>query len=534
MRNPKKFNQHLFERDIAWKKSASILVFGENLYATKIPFSTPIYRRTFGNIPRTTVFHIANPETFQRLIKLEGKKKSISALTYAAPIQIMNGINQLGGLAVEMEADVLVSHRVDIMSVPDKTGRRWVSFADLEEIIRYNNYENADTIISAMEKDITTLMAALVTKHMNNPIISNDVVVFNLLKKKMAGRKYFDAWYYLNPDSIKATNPAAQKKIRQFQNVLIKDYLDGMESVMKKNAKGLGKAISAYLLDRSTEAGWDELVVNKIKITKVHINKWSIADWFGKSADPARYTGKNNLFVGTKFSTPEDDAYNEFIELTKKYGMKMHDTADTISTHMDNTTQKILEDDSVAKLTKGKKRKWVAAPVSVLGKDNDVTKDIYDIITKTYAPIGGYVDFSKPGDLPSDFTDWIINDIDDDPEVDAVRFAKKGPGGMKFSGSATDGSDAAKKIMLNKTAKMLNQKGNYGEVSDAIAHVLLTRYDVPVVSDEETVKKLLPGKKIKWVGENPNGKYPGVNGWYERVLTGAGKHLKIMIGKPKI
>ena len=277
----KTFNQHLYERDIAWKKSASVLVFGENLYATKIPFSTPIYRRTFGNIPRTTVFHIANPETFQSLIKLEGKKKSISALTYAAPIQIMNGINQLGGLAVEMEADVLVSHRVDIMSVPDKTGRRWVSFADLEEIIRYNNYENADTIISAMEKDITTLIAALVTKHMNNPIISNDVVVFNLLKKKMAGRKYFDAWYYLNPDSIKATNPAAQKKVRQFQNVLIKDYLDGIESVMKKNAKGLGKAISAYLLERATTAGkGGEVFIPKLLAYRVGDLKDVLLDLF--------------------------------------------------------------------------------------------------------------------------------------------------------------------------------------------------------------------------------------------------------------
>ena len=190
-------------------------------------------------------------------------------------------------------------------------------------------------------------------------------------------------------------------------------------------------------------------------------------------------------------------------------------------------------DDSVAKITGGKKRKWAQVPLGVLGKSNDVTQDIYDIITKTYAPIGGYVDFSKPEDLPSDFTDWIIADVDKDPEVDVVRFGKKGPGGMKMTGSATDGSAAAKKIMLNKTVKMLRTKGNYGELSDAIAHVLLTRYDVPVVSDESHVKRLLPGKKIKWIGENPNGKYPGVVGWYERVLTGAGKKIKIMMGKPK-
>ena len=199
-------------------------------------------------------------------------------------------------------------------------------------------------------------------------------------------------------------------------------------------------------------------------------------------------------------------------------------------------TQYIAEkrDTSVQAITKGKKRTWVKVPTRTLGKDNDVTKDIYDMITKTYAPIGGYVDFSKPGDLPSDFTDWIGNDVDKDPDLDAVRFAKKGPGGTKFSGSATDGSAAAKKIMLNKTAKMLNQRGNYGELSDAIAHIMLTRYKkVPVVTDEDHVRRLLPGKPIKWIGEHPSGKYPGVNGWYERTLTGAGKHIKIMMGRPK-
>ena len=191
------------------------------------------------------------------------------------------------------------------------------------------------------------------------------------------------------------------------------------------------------------------------------------------------------------------------------------------------------EDDSVQKITKGKKHKWFKAPTSMLGKSNDVTQDIFDIITKTYASIGGYVDFQKPGDLPAEFTDWIIADVDKDPDVDVVRFGKKGPGGLKMTGSATDGSEAAKKMMLNKTAKMLKTKGNYGEVSDAIAHVLITRYSVPFVDSEEKVRKLLPGKKIEWIGLHPNGKYPDYDGWYKRVLTGAGEHIKIMVGKPK-
>jgi hypothetical protein len=506
----KSFNQHLYERDVAWKKSASSLIFADNIESQKIPFSTPIYKRTFGKPPRTRVFHIADPDNFRKLIKLEGKKKSISALTYAEPFYVLNGINQSGGIAVEMEADVLVSQRMDIMSIPDKTGRRWVSFANLKGIIK-DNYDDSGKLIRTLFKDIETLLAALVTKHMTNSVLSKDDQLF--LKKRIASRKYEDAWYYLNPDSLNPTNPANVRKQKQFQQQLVKDYLDGMESVMKKNAKELGKAITAHLLKRETTAGWDELVVNKFKIKRVLIAKWSVLDYFGGA-------GQEHI---------------EFIKsIQKKYKIHIHDTADTISTYMKSVSQDLIEDNSVAKITGGKKRKWATVPIGVLGKDNDVTQDIYDLITKTYASIGGYVDFSKPGDLPSDFTNWIINDIDKDPEVDAVRFAKKGPGGMKFAGSATDGSSAAKKIMLNKTAKMLNQKGNYGEVSDAIAHILLTKYDVPVVTDEEQVKKLLPGKKVKWIGEHPNGKYPGVNGWYERVLTGMGKHIKIMVGKPKI
>jgi len=78
----KTFNQHLYERDVAWKKSASAIIFADNIESMKIPFSTPIYRRAFGKPPRTRVFHVADPENFRKLVKLEGKKKSISAMTY--------------------------------------------------------------------------------------------------------------------------------------------------------------------------------------------------------------------------------------------------------------------------------------------------------------------------------------------------------------------------------------------------------------------------------------------------------------------
>ena len=178
------------------------------------------------------------------------------------------------------------------------------------------------------------------------------------------------------------------------------------------------------------------------------------------------------------------------------------------------------------------KRKFVTLPTNLLGRNNEITKDIYGLIDKTYASIGGHVDFKKATDLPSDFTYWIGADVDKDPDVDAVRFGKRGPGGLKLAGSGTDGSEAAKQMLINKTAKLLNTKGKYGEMSGGIAHVMIKYKKVPFVSDPNDIKKLLPGKQIKIIGEHPNGKYPGYDGWYERDIGGK-KHMKILLGSPQ-
>ena len=104
-------------------------------------------------------------------------------------------------------------------------------------------------------------------------------------------------------------------------------------------------------------------------------------------------------------------------------------------------------------------RKFVTVPTKLLGKNNDISKAIYDMITKTYAKIGGYPDFKKVSDLPDDHTNWIVANVDKDPDADIVRFGKPGPGGMKMTGSASDGSEADKYCMilsLDQTVKTLH------------------------------------------------------------------------------
>ena len=178
------------------------------------------------------------------------------------------------------------------------------------------------------------------------------------------------------------------------------------------------------------------------------------------------------------------------------------------------------------------KRKFIKVPTNLLGRNNDITKQIFGIINKTYKNIGGYPDFKKSTDLPDNHTDWYAADMDKDPDADITTFGKAKAGNFKLTGAASDGSEPAKAFLVNKLGKLMNTSGNYAEASDALAHVLITRKKVPFVGDEESIQKLLPGKSFRFVGEHPNGKYPGYNGWYERDIAGK-KHLKIILGNPK-
>ena len=177
-------------------------------------------------------------------------------------------------------------------------------------------------------------------------------------------------------------------------------------------------------------------------------------------------------------------------------------------------------------------RKFVKIPTNVLGQNNDITKDIFGMIDKTYKNIGGYPDFKRSTDLPDNHTDWYAADVDKDPDADITTFGKSKAGNFKLTGAASDGSEPAKAFLINKLGKLLKTSGNYAEASDALAHVMITRKKVPYVADTESIQKLLPGKSFTFVGEHPDGKYPGYNGWYTRNIAGK-ELLKIILGNPK-
>lgn len=162
---------------------------------------------------------------------------------------------------------------------------------------------------------------------------------------------------------------------------------------------------------------------------------------------------------------------------------------------------------------------------SKLGKR--IAPDLFDIVTSTYQKVGGNPKIKTPEDIGYEYPDWVVADVDDDPEVDVFVGGRHSAGKMKLSISATDGTQLAKNSMY-ALKKKLYDNGWWSEASDAPAHIAMNKLGIKPVEDEKKVRALL-NKDIEWHGDHPEGKFPGTHGWYTRDIGGE-KHTKIVIG----
>ena len=276
----KSFKQYLKER-LERGTSLSDLLFLPKITEYNrlmIPISSSMYKRIWPETLRATVFHTTDAKGVKKIAKLQGKKSQISAFFEMQSRYMEVGVATQGGVhsVLEMDADVLLSAKGDIMSHLDKSGRRWTSISDLEETSRYTNF-------SKVLSDIEKMFAVLVPKYLTRGEFQDYSTIFQIWH--MAKRK------------------ADSKTMR----LIIKDYIDGMESVIKKNIKTFSDVMLSYAKKRSTDYSWDEQVVNNFKVKTAHFFKLKLLD------------GKNSL-------TPEQEELMEFAT-GQGWSIKMWDAA---------------------------------------------------------------------------------------------------------------------------------------------------------------------------------------------------------------
>ena len=240
----KSFVQHLKE---FVSYSTSDLVFMNNGQGSAssglmLPISGPMFKRIWPDTIRTTVFHTTDLRGLEKLKKLEGGKKTISAFFSMMSRYLESGIAGGGGVVAELEADILVSAKDDIMSKVDKKGRRWVA---LDWFANAQSYGTGPKF-GIVEKEFSKLKENLVRKYVDRDQIGDWREVWKEMK------------HYLKGDGKKLS-------------LVIKNYFDGVEKILKKNKEVLGNIFYGYAKSkRMTDNAWDEQIVNNIKVKMIH------------------------------------------------------------------------------------------------------------------------------------------------------------------------------------------------------------------------------------------------------------------------
>ena len=189
---------------------------------------------------------------------MQGSKRSIAAFYNMTDYMIQSGIRTDGGYVVELEGDVLVAAPDDLSTQPDKSGRRWITVSTLMNPSTASDPGlGGKATLGRLEDDIQSLLERILTKNGEDVppvLLQNEIgLMWSSLGKKTGGKAL---------------------------SLIIKDYIDGMEKIMKKYAKTLRQLFIAYTMsktqvpdpDSGDTAMWDEIVVNNIKMIKIHVS----------------------------------------------------------------------------------------------------------------------------------------------------------------------------------------------------------------------------------------------------------------------
>ena len=167
------------------------------------------------------------------------------------------------------------------------------------------------------------------------------------------------------------------------------------------------------------------------------------------------------------------------------------------------------------------KNKWIYLTDE---EKEEFAKELFDLINLAYEPIGGHPNYKSPADVIGDErdADYMVIDLDDDPDFDAVKMSKSKAAGNKSVGMGHDGSKMAKSAAVNISATLLKIPGFYAEISGKLLDILAAK-GAPIITDEDIIRKVLKGKEITMNDD----------GTYSRAIDGK-IFTKTLMGNPNV
>jgi hypothetical protein len=143
--------------------------------------------------------------------------------------------------------------------------------------------------------------------------------------------------------------------------------------------------------------------------------------------------------------------------------------------------------------------------------------EIIKMISNAYSSKGGHHEFKSAKDVSGgDVSYWVANDLDKDPEADAVLGGKFTKHGIKMTVMGQDGSSSAKKSAIEKMIGLMKTKGFYAEMDKDLAQ----KFGLPHIQNEKEIRSII-NKEITYNND----------GSYDRKVGGK-MHTKVLVGIP--
>ena len=225
----------------------------ERWYANYVPLSTKKMQSIIGK-EKVSVFHVGNAEyarDIQQVARIVGKKGTLSTFTSVDKGEKLakgKGIQSGGGIIYQIEGTLLVASTRDMQSMPDDTGRRWIPIQDLA----------GKTAGSKMYKE---LKSAVERNKIDRR--SWDKIEREVWEKVKKDTGYGDTQY-----DHEAHKKNVEKALGPYKRDWIKKYIDIGYKIIDKYKAQIKRNILSQK-DKPSEHGWNEILVNQIKIKDV-------------------------------------------------------------------------------------------------------------------------------------------------------------------------------------------------------------------------------------------------------------------------
>ena len=225
-------------------------------YANYVPLSTKKIQSIIGK-EKVSVFHTGNAEyerdvtQVQRIVGKKGTLSTFTSVDKGEKLAKGKGIQSGGGIIYQIEGTLLVASTRDMQSMPDNTGRRWIPVQDLAGKVA------GGKMYDELKKGIKT-----------NKL---DRDTWDKIERKEEQKwiKKVDYW-----GDYEGGFECKQKAMKEIMGPLkrkwIKKYIDMCYKIMRKYKPQIKRHILSQK-NKPSEFGWNEIVVNQIKVKDIFL-----------------------------------------------------------------------------------------------------------------------------------------------------------------------------------------------------------------------------------------------------------------------